>query len=307
MQTVARLVADAWPRHTTRLHHRSSRCALPPRGGVPQFPSMSTARVPYLEAQLARLAEVRGCLCVGLDPDPQRLPAGVGAGAEGVRAFCLAIIGATAPHAAAFKPNSAFFEALGPAGCAVLAEVIAAARRQAPVILDAKRGDIGSTATMYARAAFEAFGADAVTVNPSLGNDTMAPFLAWRDRGVFALCATSNPGADDFWLPGGLRDRVAAAWRGWHAENANAGLVVGATRPADLAAVRAQCAEAMILVPGVGAQGGDLAATLRAGASPAGPRLLVNASRAILHASAGADFAEAAARAARQLSEETSP
>ncbi len=233
---------------------------------------------------------------MGLDPHPHLLPAATAAAA---RDFCLRLIEQTAPYAAAFKPNAAFFEVFGADGWDALAEVIATARATgAPVILDAKRGDIASTAEAYARAAFEHLGADAITLNPYLGYDAVEPFLRDPQRGVFLLCKTSNPGSADLQdLP--LADgrplylHVAERAQAWNAQG-NVGLVVGATHPEALAAVRQAAPDVWFLAPGVGAQGGDLAAALRAGLRADGRGMLVAVSRSIARA------ADPAA-AARQL------
>lgn len=245
-------------------------------------------------------------LCVGIDPDPARIPADLGTGTTALRTFCTAIIEATASLACAIKPNIAFFEAYGPPGLAVLQELIAAAPAGLPIILDAKRGDIGSTAQAYATACFDQLGAHAVTLSPFLGADSLAPFLERADRGCFVLCRTSNPGAAEVQeLP--LADgrplylALAELARDRWNTNGNLGLVVGATQPGQLRAVRRACPTLPLLVPGIGSQGGDLAATLAAGLDANGAGLIINASRSILYASAGSDFADAARREALAL------
>lgn len=244
-------------------------------------------------------------LTIGLDPDPARFPAEFDAHPDAIFAFCRDVVDATAPYACAFKPQIAYF-----AACRAedqLEALCAHIRERHPnhaLVLDAKRGDIGSTAQQYAREAFERYGADAVTVNPYMGFDSIAPYLAWRDRGIFVLCRTSNPGGSDLQFlqtdgePLYLRvaEYVAHTWR----ERAGApegqiGLVVGATFPDELAAVRARVGAGVpILVPGIGAQGGDIQAVVAAG----GEGLLINSSRAILYAP-GADWRAASARAAK--------
>ncbi len=243
-------------------------------------------------------------LCVGLDPDPARLPVSLAGRSDAIFAFCRAIVDATAPYVCAFKPQIAYFAAQRAEDqLQALIDHIHAAHPGLPVVLDAKRGDIGATAEQYAREAFERYRADAVTVSPYMGYDSLEPWLAWKDRGVFALCRTSNPGGDDLQSldVGGERlyERVArlAAER-WNA-NGQLGLVVGATYPGELARVRALVGTMPLLVPGIGAQGGDIDATMRAGATPEGFGMLVNSSRAILYASRGDDFADAAGHAAR--------
>lgn len=246
-------------------------------------------------------------LCVGLDPDPVRLPQGIDPTPDGILRFCTRIIDATAQYACAFKPQAAAFAALRAED--QLESLIAHIHHHhpgIPVVLDAKRGDIGNTARWYAEEAFHRYQADAVTVNPYMGSDTLEPWLEHRDKGIFILCRTSNPGAgelQDLTLTSGERlyEHVAtAAAQRWN-QHGNCGLVVGATRPEELARVRQIVGPAMpLLVPGVGAQGGDLPATLAAGRTPAGG-LLINASRAILYAGNGSDYAEAAQQAAQAL------
>ena len=251
-----------------------------------------------------RARAVNSRLCVGLDPHPADLAAPTAAAA---RDFCLRLIEATADVAAAFKPNAAFFEQFGAEGMAALRDVIAAVPDEVPVLLDAKRGDIASTAEAYARAAFETLGADAITLSPYLGHDSLEPFLANPARGVFLLCKTSNPGAGDLQdLPLADRvpaqrlfERVAELARGWNV-NDNLGLVVGATHPEALVAVRQVAPDLWILAPGVGAQGGDLEASLNAGLRADGLGLLVPVSRQISRAAdprqAAIDLVEAMRR-----------
>lgn len=230
-----------------------------------------------------RVHTANSLLCVGLDPR--------GNSAEEVRAESLRIIAATADVAAAFKPNSAFFEAHGVAGLQALHDVIRQIPDGIPVILDAKRGDIADTATAYAQAAFDVCDAHAVTVSPYLGGEALQPFLARPERGAFVLCKTSNPGADEFQaLAIGtgnattqLYKTVARQAQQWSQHN-NVGLVVGATDPDAIAQVRAVAPHSWFLVPGVGTQGGDLEATLAAGLRPDGMGLLINVSRQIARA-----------------------
>jgi uridine monophosphate synthetase len=221
-------------------------------------------------------------LCVGLDPHPDLLPEPT---AEAARAFCLRLIETTADVACAFKPNSAFFEAFGAPGIECLRQVIAAVPDGIPVILDAKRGDIESSAAAYAQAAFQTLRADAVTASPYLGRDSLGPFLNDPEHGVFLLCKTSNPGSDDLQaarLEGGeeLYQRVARLAVAWNTAD-NLGLVVAATDPAALAAVRAVAPDLWILAPGVGAQGGDLEAAVRAGLRADRLGLLLPVSRSL--------------------------
>lgn len=261
-----------------------------------------------------RWAASGSLLCVGIDPEPGRYPAPLADDPDRVFAFGKAIVDATAEYTCAFKPQVAHFAAQGAEDA--LARLIAhvhAAHPGIPVILDAKRGDIGSTALNYAREAFDRFHADAVTANPYLGSDSLAPYLERADKGVVVLCRTSNPGAADLQdLPVAgadgttrpLYQRVAEkAARDWNA-NGNLSLVVGATWPEQLGEVRAIVGPSIpLLVPGIGAQGGDVEAVLRHGLDADRTGLVISSSRAILYASNGDDFAEAAARAARETRE----
>jgi orotidine-5'-phosphate decarboxylase len=263
----------------------------------------------FLDLLLGAGRRNHSLLCVGLDSDARKLPAAVRAAADPTYTFCMAIVEATADLVCAFKPNIAFFEALGPAGIETLRRLIADMPRDVPVILDAKRGDMASTAEAYAEAVFERLGADAVTLNPYLGTDALAPFLRHADRGSIVLCKTSNPGSADLQdlelAAGGplyleVARRARDDWNG----NGNIGLVVGATYPAVLAEVRALCPDLPLLVPGVGAQGGALAAATRAAVDSHGERAIISASRSILYAGGGADFAGAARQEALRLRDE---
>jgi orotidine-5'-phosphate decarboxylase len=255
--------------------------------------------------KLERAARKNGSLlCVGLDPDPALMPV------DDVADFNRAIIAATSDYVCAYKPNLAFYEALGEKGYAALRETLAAIPDDIPTIGDAKRGDIGNTAKAYARALFDELGFDAATVNPYLGGDAVEPFLEREDKGVFILCRTSNPGARDFQdlLVGGRNPRrvfeiVAEAALQLNTRG-NVGLVVGATYPEELRRVRQICPDMTFLVPGVGAQCGDLAAVMANGLDSRGSGLIINVSRQVLYASKGADFAEAAGEAARRLRDE---
>ena len=266
----------------------------------------------FLEKLLAAERQNHSLLCVGLDPEPARLPEELRAlpVEKAVVQFCRAIIDATAPYASVFKPNLAFFEVLGPEGMIALQEVVRAIPAHIPVIADAKRGDIGNTASRYAAAIFETYGCDAVTVNPYLGYDAVAPFLAYRERGVILLCRTSNPSARDFQdlsvqADNGqskpLYEVVAERVQSWNDEAGNCALVVGATYPQELRAIRAICPDLPILVPGVGAQGGDLEGSVPVAVDSRGERAMFSASRSILYASSGPDYAAAAANEARAL------
>ena len=244
-------------------------------------------------------------LCVGLDPDVARLPLALQNEPDGIFTFCKAILDATADLACAIKPQIAYFAALG---AERQLEQLCAYAREAypglPLILDAKRGDIGATAKQYAREAFDRYGADAVTVNPYMGFDSVEPYMAWADRGVIVLCRTSNPGGSDLQfldvdgkpLYQHVARMVADKWN----VNGQCALVVGATFPHELAEVRAIVGDMPLLVPGVGAQGGDVAATVKSGRTMAGAGMMINSSRAILYAMPqdGEDFAAAARRVA---------
>ena len=233
----------------------------------------------------ARARQIDSLLCVGLDPHPSDLGAQTPKGAS---AFCLRLIEATADLALAFKPNIAFFEALGAAGISALREIIATIPPGIPVILDAKRGDIASTAQAYAKAAFEVLGANAITLSPYLGYDSLEPFICDPQQGAFLLCKTSNPGAAELQdlttisqplnPPLRLYERIAELAQQWNT-NDNLGLVVGATQPDALRRVRALAPDVWILAPGVGAQGGDLATTLQAGLRDDGLGLIIPVSR----------------------------
>ncbi len=245
-------------------------------------------------------------LCVGLDPEPARFPGAWAGDASRIHNFCAAIVEATADLAIAFKPQIAYFAAHRAE--AQLERLIARVRDlapQVPVILDAKRGDIGSTAEQYAIEAFERYGADAVTLSPFMGFDSVEPYLRRHGKGAFLLCRTSNPGGDDLQaqrlasVDGRPRvfEHIARLAQGPWNTNGQLGLVVGATYPEEIAQVRALAPTLPLLIPGVGAQGGDAAATVRAGWRPDAP-IVVSSSRAILYASAGDDFAAAARREA---------
>ena len=245
-------------------------------------------------------------LCVGLDPEPTRFPAAMQGNPRKIYDFCAAIVDATADLVCAFKPQIAYFAAHGAEDqLERLMQHLRANAPHVPVILDAKRGDIGSTAEQYAKEAFERYGADAVTLSPFMGFDSVEPYLAYPGKGAFLLCRTSNPGGDDLQnqrlasVDGQplLYEHIAGLVQGPWNKNGQLGLVVGATYPAEIERVRALAPTVPLLIPGVGAQGGDAAATVRAGWRPNGP-IVVNSSRAILYASNGADFAAAARREA---------
>ena len=245
-------------------------------------------------------------LCVGLDPEPSRFPGGFKGDTGRIYDFCARIVDATADLVIAFKPQIAYFAAHRAED--QLERLMDHMRRNAPhvpVILDAKRGDIGATAQQYAREAFERYGADAVTLSPFMGFDSVQPYLKSADKGAFLLCRTSNPGGDDLQsqrlasVEGQplLYEHVARLAQGPWNLNGQLGLVVGATYPAEIERVRQVAPTVPLLIPGVGAQGGDAAATVKAGWR-ADALIVVNSSRAILYASGGGDFAEAARREA---------
>ncbi len=246
----------------------------------------------YTQLQAA-WAKNNSLLCVGLDPDLARLPEGM-QDAEGVYEFCKQIVDSTADLVCSFKPQIAYFAALGAeAQLAALCRYIKQTYPDIPLILDAKRGDIGATAEQYAREAYERYQADAVTVNPYMGYDSVAPYLEWQDKGVIILCRTSNAGGSDlqFLDVGGrplyqhVAKLVAEKWD----QRQQCSLVVGATFPKELAAVREIVGDMPLLVPGVGAQGGDVAATVAAGRTAAGTGMMINSSRAVLYAKTQGD------------------
>jgi orotidine-5'-phosphate decarboxylase len=241
----------------------------------------------------------RSLLCIGLDPDPDRLPI------EDIAAFNREIIAATSDLVCAYKPNVAFYEALGATGYAALAQTVKDIPSSIPVLGDAKRGDVPNTAEAYARAMYDVWGFDAVTVNPYLGFDAVEPFLR-PGKTAFLLCRTSNPGAGDLQdlavgSEGEPLYRVIARMAAERVENGNLGLVVGATYPEEAVAIRKLAPGLTILVPGLGPQGGELEAAVAANLNRSGGGALFNASRQVLYASRGKDFAEAARRVALEL------
>jgi orotidine-5'-phosphate decarboxylase len=268
-----------------------------------------TERGGFIGALYAAARRNESLVCVGLDPELEKIPAHVRALPAPIFEFNRRIIDATAAYACCYKPQFAHYAALG-AEDQLLATIryIHEKHPGLPVILDSKRGDIGSTAEKYARESYLRYGADAVTVNPYMGFDTIAPYLKWADRGVIVLCRTSNPGARDFQdLESGgkhlylhVAERIARAWQA----GGQCMLVVGATYPAELAEIRAAVGDLPFLVPGIGAQGGDVAAAVRAGRTPDGLGMILNSSRAIVYAGSGAGFADAAREATRKLRDE---
>src|SRR5690554_2452304 len=256
-----------------------------------------------LEAAWTRSASM---LMVGLDPDPSRFPAELQGKKDAIFEFCREIVDATAEYVCGFKPQIAYFAAQGAEDqLEALCRHIREQHPGLPLVLDAKRGDIGSTAEQYAREAFERYGADAVTVNPYMGHDSVAPYLEWKDRGIIVLCRTSNPGGSDLQF---LEDRdgtplylrvasmVADQWN----KNEQCGLVVGATFPEEIAKVRARVGDMPLLIPGIGAQGGSIPDTVLAGRDSRGRGMMINSSRAVLYADNGEGWCAAAARVARE-------
>ena len=249
-------------------------------------------------------------LCVGLDPDPAKIPTHLN-GPDAIFRFCADIADATADLACSFKPQIAYFAAIGAeAQLEKLCEHIRTNHPQVVLILDAKRGDIGPTAERYAHEAFVRYGADAVTVNPYLGTDSLEPFLAHSEKGVIVLCRTSNPGSGDLQMLTSdgrpMYQHVAHMAADQWSKMGEVALVVGATYPAELATVRSIVGDMPLLVPGIGAQGGDVVATVNAGATANGTGMMINSSRAILYASSGDDYAHAARNVAIATRDEIS-
>ena len=272
----------------------------------------------FIDKLLNASRKNKSWLCIGLDPDPELMP-----GVD-VLQFNKAIIEATSDLVCAYKPNLAFYEALGTEGLAILEKTVKYIPGDIPVIGDAKRGDIGNTAKAYAKALFSVLGFDAATVNPYLGFDSIEPFSNYQDKGVFILCRTSNPGASDFQNHGlpsevvlpreaykdistrfkltlaPLYEAVAQKAKEWNIYG-NIGLVVGATYPEDLKKIRSICPEMPLLIPGIGAQGGDLASAVGYGVDARGEKAIINVSRQILYASKEKDFAQAARNIAEKI------
>ena len=250
-------------------------------------------------------ATTKSLVCVGLDPDPAKMPV------SDVYEFNRSIVDATAEYVCAFKPNLAFYEAMGLPGLRDLEKTVEHIRSAAPTAIilgDAKRGDIGPSAQSYAKAMFQVWGFDALTINAWGGEDTVTPFIEDKSKGVFVWCRGSNPGSADFQdllittdngsMP--LYRNIALSCQKWNT-NGNLGLVAGATVPEQLAEIRAACPTMPLLIPGVGVQGGDLEAAIKQGTDSRGRSALINSSRGVIYASAGVDFADAAAREANKL------
>jgi orotidine-5'-phosphate decarboxylase len=254
----------------------------------------------FTERLNAAATRNQSLVCIGLDPWGPSMPI------SDIAAFTKALIDATSDLVCAYKPNYAFFEAEGLPGLHALEATINAIPDGVPVILDAKRGDIGSTATAYAKAAFDVWNADAVTLSPYMGGDTVEPFLQYEDRGVFILTRTSNPGAADFEElalgnpPTPLYEHVARRAIEWNTRK-NIGLVVGATAPEELQRIRGMAPGMPILIPGIGTQGGDLEAAVRDGVDASGLGAIISSSRGIIFAGKGPDYADAARVAAQTL------
>jgi orotidine-5'-phosphate decarboxylase len=267
----------------------------------------------FLEQLIDAERRNQSMLCVGLDPEPSKFPAHIKGDASKIYDFCAAIVDATADLVISFKPQIAYFHAhRAEDQLEKLMQHMRATAPHLPVILDAKRGDIGSTAAQYAIEAFERYGADAVTLSPFMGFDSVQPYLAYHGKGAFLLCRTSNPGGDDFQaqrlssVAGEplLYEHIAKLAQGEWNTNGQLGLVVGATYPNEIERVRKVAPHVPLLIPGVGAQGGDAVATVKAGWKQVNGEttapIIVNSSRAVLYASNGADFADAARKVAMQ-------
>lgn len=262
----------------------------------------------FVETLKERWSTADTLLCVGLDPDPARFPEPLRRRDDSIYDFCKSIVDATAEYVCAFKPQIAYFASAGAEDA--LQRLIAYIRETQPaipVILDAKRGDMASTAQHYAREVFERYNAHAVTLSPYLGFDSIEPYLAYADRGAFLLCRTSNPGGDDLQMlevdGERLYERVAYLAAEWN-RGGQLGLVVGATYPSELAVVRELAGDMPLLVPGIGAQGGNVEASVKAGQTADGAGIVVNSSRAIIYASGSDDFAAAARSAAQKARDE---
>ena len=259
----------------------------------------------FFERIALRQQAIDSLLCIGLDPDIRRIPVCCGSGEQAIFNFCKAIVDATAAVASCYKPQIAYFAAEG-AEDAMQETIRYIQQLEIDVILDAKRGDIGSTAEMYARELFERYGADATTVNPYMGLDSIRPYIDYPEKGIFILCRTSNPSGMDLQHltlknGGTVYEQVAyKATRDWNS-NGNIGLVVGATGPAELQTVRKICGDMTLLLPGVGIQGADVAEVMQAGQ---GGGMLISSSRAILYAGEGENFADASNQAALAIRDE---
>lgn len=258
-------------------------------------------------AQRTQKALARSCICVGLDPDVERLPSSIDRTPAGILRFLESIVDSTHDLVSAYKPNFAFYESLGGEGWRVLRDTIRFIRDKSPtavVIADAKRGDIGNTASHYARAVFDELDADAVTVNPYMGSDSVLPFLSRPDKGAFILALTSNPGSSDFQkkiVEGKpLFETVIESAVSWN-RHGNVGLVVGATHPEEMRQARQWAGSMPFLIPGIGAQGGDLESAVRENRKGSTILAWINVSRSVLYAGNGSDYAEKAREAVLNL------
>lgn len=258
----------------------------------------------FTEKYNAAVSQNNSFVCVGLDPDPAKLPEHLKGSSDPITTFLNEIVAATKDIACAFKPNFAFYGAHGIGGWQALEKTIQVIPDHIPILLDFKAGDIGNTATQYARMAYEQLHVDAVTVNPLMGTDAIEPFLEFQDKCAFLLCLTSNPGSADVLRlktdQGYLFEELARKSVIWN-KTGPCGLVVGATHPDDLLKIRNIAADLPILLPGVGAQGAETDAIVQNGLDASGSGILVNASRSILYASNGPDFAQAARESAENL------
>ncbi|MBU0580670.1 MAG: orotidine-5'-phosphate decarboxylase [Candidatus Margulisbacteria bacterium] len=257
----------------------------------------------FIEKLKKTIEKNKSQVCIGLDPDLSKFPTHLKSNPEAIYEFNKSIIEGTVDVVCAYKPNIAFYEAEGWAGLQALKKTIEFIAGRVPVILDAKRGDIGNTAQAYAKSIFEDFKADAVTLSPYMGLDSLEPFLKYKDKGAFILCLTSNPGADDFQKPD-LYKQVASKVFQWNVKYKNMGLVVGATNGKQIQEIRKIAPGIPFLVPGVGAQGGDLEEVFRKGVFTKEDIVIINSSRKIIYASAGKDYAQAAKQATHQLNTE---
>ena len=261
----------------------------------------------FAEKLAERTRKTKAVLCVGLDPDPEKMPRSIASAAKPLFAFCKEIVAATHPYAVAFKPNLAFFEAHGSGGIAQLERLLVEIPDDIPIIIDGKRGDIGNTARMYAEYVFNHLGGDAATVNPFLGRDSLEPFFDYPDKLPFILCLTSNPGSSDIQMVASgehrIYERIILLLRKFKSE---CGLVVGARHAVLLENVRRLAGDWPILIPGVGAQGGDLEASVQIGTNHGADPALINVSRDIIYSATEGDFAEAAAKRAAWYTQQMS-
>ncbi|MBN2092072.1 orotidine-5'-phosphate decarboxylase [candidate division KSB1 bacterium] len=258
----------------------------------------------FTEKFLTTCRQQNSLVCVGLDTELSKIPAFLKTSDDPIFEFNKAIIDATAPYVAAYKPNLAFYEALGPKGLTILEKTVRYIPEGIVKIADAKRGDIGNTSRLYAKAFFEYFKFDAITISPYLGADSIAPFIEDESKGVFILCLTSNPGSKDFQYfsnsERSLYKEVAQKINSWNVKK-NCGLVIGATHPGELKELREMVPDLPVLIPGIGAQGGDLELSVTYGTNKNGELAIFNSSRGIIYKSSGDDFAVAAGKEAEIL------